>query len=151
MKIIDDTNFTVQDYREALNYLHFLKHEVPEAYNDCLEDIATIECILDVAEYEDIANIRIKRNKQQRKRKKYYKDKSLYEKTKNSWAAPIYKHEDGSLRRCSYGENTKRFYKKHSNRLMRRNSNKTLKTLGTYGGGKGNHYRRVFDYAWEID
>ena len=116
-----------------------------------MDDIETIKCILEVAEYESLETIRSKRNKQQRKRKEYYKNKKLYEDTKNSWCAPIYKHEDGSLRRCSFGENRKRYYKKHSNRLARRTSNKTLKTLGTYSTGKGNHYRRVFDYAWEID
>lgn len=151
MKIIDDTNFTIQDYKDALGYLRYLSKENPEMFQDCMEDIDTIENILEEAEFEKIDNAHNKRNKQQRKRREYYKKKKLYENTKNSWGAPIYKHEDGSLRRCSWGENRKRFYKKHSNRLNRRSSNKMLRTLGTYGCRKGNHYRRVFDYAWEID
>lgn len=122
-----------------------------DMYFNFLEDIEDLEGCSETLVEENFGKPVQKRNKQSRKKNKYHKDKKLYEKTKNSCFAPIYKHEDGSFRRCSYGERRKRFYKKHSNRLIRRVSNKQLKTLGPYTGRKGNLSHKLFDYDWEID
>ena len=45
-------------------------------------------------------------------------------------------------KRTYWGEHTKKYYKNYSNRVVRR-YNKGL--------SNGNNYRKLFDYAWEID
>ena len=57
MKIIDDTNFTIQDYKDALGYLRYLSKENPEMTQDCFEDIEEIKSILEGAETERVDNI----------------------------------------------------------------------------------------------
>ncbi len=153
MKLINDKNFTQMDYEAALEYLYGISRHLEGAkLGDCLADIQEIEDILSAesihAEYTKRKN---SRNKRTRQRKEYHKKKKLYDDIGQRWASPVYQHDDGSLRYCSYAENTKRYYKRYSNKKLRRESNRMLRTFGTYDVPKGNKYRRIFDYAWEID
>lgn len=153
MKLINDKNFTSMDYEAALEYLYGLsKNLTGHKLEDCLADIQEIEELLSAesmhAEYTKRKNIR---NKRTRQRKEYHKKKKLYDDVGKRWFSPVYQHDDGSLRYCSYAENTKRYYKRYSNKKLRRESNKMLRTFGTYDVPRGNKYRRIFDYAWEID
>lgn len=156
MKIINDNNFKIEDYEESLAYLYELleKPEVQaseELTSKCKEDIDEIEKILEaLSNSESFAINKPKKNKRYRRNVERRKKKKLYEETKYSYPSAVYEHEDGSLRRCYFAQNAKRHYKKISNKKFRKNSNKTLRTFGTLEVPRGNKYRKVFDYWWEI-
>ena len=107
--------------------------------------------MLPVLRQQNRNQIENKRNKEYRKKKEYQKKQKLYKDIGDSWCAPVYEHPDGSLRYADYAKNTRKYYKRFSNKKLRRVSNKTRDVFGGYYIPRGNKYRRIFDYAWQLD
>lgn len=78
-----------------------------------------------------------------RKREDNRRLKKLYEDTKNSYGAGAY-YDDRKKRYVRVyvrRSHTKKDYKRYSNKRLRQNRSVVL---------RGNKYRRVFDYWWEL-
>lgn len=65
---------------------------------------------------------------------------NIYSFTRRRWMSPYYEH-DGRLIQSNFAWRNKRFYKKYSNKQVRK-YNKDI--------GNGNNYRKVFDYHRRI-
>lgn len=153
MRFVNDKNFSILDYEMSLEYLYELSRVLKgKEKEDCIKDIEEIEELLENVEISDTyPKIENKRNKEYRKKKEYQKKQKLYKDIGDRWCAPVYEHSDGSLRYADYAKNTRKYYKRFSNKKLRRVSNKTRDVFGGYYIPRGNKYRRIFDYAWQLD
>lgn len=105
----------------------------------------------EISSEEEPRNGARKTGRAYRRRMNYLKKKRLMEIVKSGYNYSFYtnwEYTDGSFHRLydyiryPQNSNRKRFLKKYSNRKVRRAQGESM---------KGNQYRKVFDYWWELD
>lgn len=159
LKTIDDKNFKVKDYIDALERLEsyiemmtysfgFTNEEInlKDLKKDYRSDIRAIRLILKRTRFKKTLKRNEKvNNKRTRISKRKIKLKRLYNETKDFYPLVVIKKENKCFIRVYNTSKSKGFYKRLSNKLVRRTSNKFLKSFGTYTICKGAYYKRLLD------